>query len=669
MTRRIVVTGLGAVCGLGRGTEALWRGLLGGRTAIRPLDRFDAAAHRTRLAAEVPQAHEDGTPGSAEGRLSLADRFALAAAAEALAQAGLAPPGDTAEAGVFFGSSTGGMWESERWYARLLGRESGRPGLGSLVSQQYNGPGDAVARWAGAHGPVETVSSACTSGAVAIAAAADALREGEVDLALAGGSDSLCQLTYAGFNSLRAVDAGPCLPFRAEPPTEASLAVTHTDLAIVPDPAREGRPLDVTASVRNLGGGTATNVLVAFFDGDPAAGGVEIGRANLAAIAAGGAASAAITWPRVPSPADRQIHVVVDPENQIAELNEEDNRSFRGVSVLSLPDLALGAGSIRLQPRFPVQGQPAQATVVVDNLGEQESTFTVRVLGGVAAGAGAPVAPDQEVTIAGKGSAEASFGWRYADGTSVLTAIVDPSSAVEEGSEANNVAALAVTEQQGDFFVDERHFSPNGDGVRDRTTFFFSLETPANVAVEVWDPQRGEVVRRQAGADLEGVREGSFTWDGRDAAGRVVRDTTWVLRVVDAAGREFGSSWAIVDTDRSSLLEAAGTPYESVANLTCQMDEPEDPVFTADEQWLYFMLNFATTPPHGNGIYRVRPTGADLQTIVPKTWFGTDNWPIAVTVSPDGAHVLFVTDWRELWIVEGSGGTPRRLAPTTPPVR
>jgi 3-oxoacyl-(acyl-carrier-protein) synthase len=216
VTRRVVVTGLGAVCGLGRGTEALWRGLLGGRTAIRPLGRFDAATHRTRLAAEVPGVGEDVAAESAEGRLSLADRFALAAAAEALAQAGLAPPGDTAEAGVFFGSSTGGMWESERWYARLLGRESGRPGLGSLVSQQYNGPGDAVARWAGAHGPVETVSSACTSGAVAIAAAADALRAGEVELALAGGSDSLCQLTYAGFNSLRAVDAGPCLPFRTE---------------------------------------------------------------------------------------------------------------------------------------------------------------------------------------------------------------------------------------------------------------------------------------------------------------------------------------------------------------------------------------------------------------------------------------------------------------------
>jgi 3-oxoacyl-[acyl-carrier-protein] synthase II len=211
-----VVTGLGAACGFGAGVEALWAGLLGGATAITPFRRFDAASHRTGIAAEVPGPLGAGAPPERPGhRLSLADRFAVVAAAEALTQAGLA--GDAlAAAGVFFGSSTGGMWESERYYAHLLGCATGRPQLSWLASQQYNGPGDAVARWAGAGGPVETLSSACTSGTVAIAAAADALRDGEVGLAIAGGSDSLCQLTYAGFNSLRAVDAEPCRPFRAE---------------------------------------------------------------------------------------------------------------------------------------------------------------------------------------------------------------------------------------------------------------------------------------------------------------------------------------------------------------------------------------------------------------------------------------------------------------------
>jgi len=214
---RIVVTGLGAVCGYGEGVDALWNGLLSGRTSIGAFRRFDSSRHRTQVAAEVPGELGDGAaPLRDRQRLSLADRFALAAAREALLQSSLAVPHDTAAAGVFFGSSTGGMWESERYYAHLLGRLPGRAQLDWVTSQQYNGPGDAVARWAGVQGPVETLSSACTSGALAIAAAADALRDGEIELALAGGSDSLCELTYAGFNALRAVDPAACRPFRAD---------------------------------------------------------------------------------------------------------------------------------------------------------------------------------------------------------------------------------------------------------------------------------------------------------------------------------------------------------------------------------------------------------------------------------------------------------------------
>ena len=227
-SRRVAVTGVGAVSGFGWGVEALWQGLRAGATAIRPFTRFDAAGHRTRLAAEVPAAHAGrpaGHPGepttAAAGRraLSLADRFALAAAVEALAAAGLGeglrglPELPEGAAGVFFGSSTGGMWESEEF---LAGMFAGRRGsLRAVASQQVNGPGDAVARSLGVTGPVQTVSSACASGALAIAAALESLRRGEVEVALAGGSDSLCQLTYAGFNSLRSVDEAPCRPFRA----------------------------------------------------------------------------------------------------------------------------------------------------------------------------------------------------------------------------------------------------------------------------------------------------------------------------------------------------------------------------------------------------------------------------------------------------------------------
>jgi 3-oxoacyl-[acyl-carrier-protein] synthase II len=216
--RRVAVSGVGAVCGLGWGIGPLWEGLRAGRTAIRPFQRFDHASHRTHLAAEIPDGDSPCCSALASGprwqRLSLADRFAVFAAAEALAMASL-PACLDSEAGVWFGSSTGGMFESERFFSEFLRGRWRSAKLRDLAAQQVNAPGDAVARWFGVSGPVSTVSSACSSGALALGAALDAVRSGEVEVAVAGGSDSLCQLTYAGFNALRSVDEGPCRPFRA----------------------------------------------------------------------------------------------------------------------------------------------------------------------------------------------------------------------------------------------------------------------------------------------------------------------------------------------------------------------------------------------------------------------------------------------------------------------
>ena len=213
-SRRVVITGLGIVSGFGFGVEPFWRGVLAGRRAIGPVRRFDVERHRTRLASEVPEVPEPSPEPGRDPRLTSSDRFALAAMHEALESAGLAAPHDTRDSAVLFGSSTGGMWELERFYAALSDPAQRRPPLSWVVGQQYNGPGDAVARAIGAQGPVETLSSACTSSTLALAAAFDVLRMGEAELALAGGSDSLCELTYAGFNALRAVDVEPCRPFR-----------------------------------------------------------------------------------------------------------------------------------------------------------------------------------------------------------------------------------------------------------------------------------------------------------------------------------------------------------------------------------------------------------------------------------------------------------------------
>jgi 3-oxoacyl-[acyl-carrier-protein] synthase II len=249
----VVVTGLGAVSGFGWGVEALRAGLRSGRSAVRRPQRLQVAAHRTELASEVPE-DVDSASFAPAAALSRADRYAIWAAREAMQRAGLVAPAaeDAAEMGVFFSGSTAGMAEAEEYFARLLERSAGRPRLRSLMSHQLDGPGNAVARDLGFEGPVETVSSACASGGLAIQAAFEAIRRGEVRVALAGGADVLCQLTYAGFNALRAVDAGPSRPFRKD---RAGLSLGEGAGALVLESAQSarGRGAEVLAVVVGAG--------------------------------------------------------------------------------------------------------------------------------------------------------------------------------------------------------------------------------------------------------------------------------------------------------------------------------------------------------------------------------------------------------------------------------
>ncbi|MFN7972664.1 MAG: beta-ketoacyl-[acyl-carrier-protein] synthase family protein [Acidobacteriota bacterium] len=301
----VAVTGVGAVSGFGLGVQALRDGLWGARTCIGPLDRFDASRHRTRIAAQVHEAVPRDLLGPRPGRVTLADRFALAASLEALLAARIDPRRLDAQTGVFFGSSTGGFWESELYFARLIGAVPGRPCPSLLAAQQHDGPGDAVARAFGASGPVVTLSSACTSGALAIAAAAQAIDAGEVDVAIAGGADSLCQLTYAGFNALRAVDPRSCRPFRAD---RAGLSLGEGAGALVLESAEHVRARGKVPLAWVAGTGSTCD---AHHMTAPAPDGAGAARAIREALAAAGLPPAAIAFVN--------LHGTGTPHNDAAE--------------------------------------------------------------------------------------------------------------------------------------------------------------------------------------------------------------------------------------------------------------------------------------------------------------------------------------------------------------
>ena len=203
--RPVAVTGLGVVSPFGAGVKAYWEGLTGGVCAIRPLTLIDTDGFRCRIGAEVP----DSIGGSA--RRSRADRFALAAAREALDDAGIGRA-DRADTALIVGAVGGGMLEAEAWYwQRARGAAAAPPRV--VASCFPSSHVDVVGSVLGIGGPRETVVTACSSGAASLAMAADLIADGVVSVALAGGVDALTRICFMGFNTLKLLDPSPCRPF------------------------------------------------------------------------------------------------------------------------------------------------------------------------------------------------------------------------------------------------------------------------------------------------------------------------------------------------------------------------------------------------------------------------------------------------------------------------
>jgi 3-oxoacyl-[acyl-carrier-protein] synthase II len=215
---RIAVTGAGIICSIGRNKEEVWRSIVESRAGIAPLTRFPGETFPTAIAAEVAADVAIPVTKREAKRLSRTDRLAVNAAAEALAQAndGAAVPLALDRAVVSTGTSTGGLLEGEDYYFRRLIRGRRRAPASHVLQQPTSGPSDAVARVFALGGGVVSNATACASGGAAIGMAADYLRSHHADVAIAGGSDALCRLTYSGFNVLQAVDPSPCSPFGSE---------------------------------------------------------------------------------------------------------------------------------------------------------------------------------------------------------------------------------------------------------------------------------------------------------------------------------------------------------------------------------------------------------------------------------------------------------------------
>jgi 3-oxoacyl-[acyl-carrier-protein] synthase II len=224
LTRRVVVTGLGIVSPLGHNACDTWAALLSARSGTRRITHFDPEGFESQVAGEVPDFDPTAYMDRKEARRAdRATQFAFVAADEALRQSGYRPqPGDGTELAVIVGTAIGGITTLVHEYETMRTKGPGRVSpflMPMMLSDMSSGQ---LSIRLGARGVNYCLISACASGADSIGEAANMIRRGDAEVALAGGTEApITPIVVAGFAAARALTTGNSDPARASRPFDA----------------------------------------------------------------------------------------------------------------------------------------------------------------------------------------------------------------------------------------------------------------------------------------------------------------------------------------------------------------------------------------------------------------------------------------------------------------
>jgi 3-oxoacyl-[acyl-carrier-protein] synthase II len=219
LERRVVVTGLGLICGVGNTAEEVWQGLLAGKSGMARITGFDPTGFSTTFAAEVKNFDPLNFIDKKEARkMARFIHFAMAASDEAIRASGLEITPENAElVGVHIGSGIGGFDIIEREHSALLAGGPRKISPFFIPSAIINlAAGQVSIRW-GAKGPNEATATACTTSAHAIGDAYRLIERGDAEVMIAGGSEAaITPMGVGGFAAMRALST------RNDDPTHAS---------------------------------------------------------------------------------------------------------------------------------------------------------------------------------------------------------------------------------------------------------------------------------------------------------------------------------------------------------------------------------------------------------------------------------------------------------------
>ena len=225
MARRVVVTGIGLICGVGHTTEEIWQHLLAGKSGIARISQFDSAQFACQIAAEVK--NFDPLQFIEKKEVKKMGRFihlALAAADEAMKCSGLqVTPESATRVGVHIGSGIGGFDVIEREHKNLLQGGPRKISPFFIPASIVNLAAGHVSIRYGAQGPNEATCTACTSSAHSIGDAFKIIARDDADAMIAGGTEAaVTPMSVGGFAAMRALSTRNDAPEKSSRPWDAA---------------------------------------------------------------------------------------------------------------------------------------------------------------------------------------------------------------------------------------------------------------------------------------------------------------------------------------------------------------------------------------------------------------------------------------------------------------
>ena len=225
MNRRVVITGMGLICGSGNTKEEVWSNLLASRPAVGPITRFDISAFPVRIASEVK--NFDPLNFIERKEVKKMDPFihyAVAAAQEAVDDSGLKVNGDdeATRVGVFIGSGIGGFGVIEREHEKFLKGGPGKISPFFIPAAIVNLAAGQVSIRFGLKGPNSATCTACSTGAHAVGDSFKIIQRGDADAMLCGVAEAaITPMGVGGFAAMRALSTRNEDPEHASRPFDA----------------------------------------------------------------------------------------------------------------------------------------------------------------------------------------------------------------------------------------------------------------------------------------------------------------------------------------------------------------------------------------------------------------------------------------------------------------